>query len=62
MGPIQINKGCHVKCSGDINFVGVHGKLGSQIAEGSKEGAVFTRCAMLAFLTSSPVCIRARRA
>jgi hypothetical protein len=28
MGPVHINKGCHVKCGGDINFVRVHGSVG----------------------------------
>jgi hypothetical protein len=27
-GPIRINEGCHVKCSGDINIVRVHGRVG----------------------------------
>jgi hypothetical protein len=28
MGPVCTNKGCHVKCGGDINLVGVRGKVG----------------------------------
>jgi hypothetical protein len=28
LGLIRTNKGCHVKCVGDINFVGVCGRVG----------------------------------
>jgi hypothetical protein len=28
MGPIRKNKGLHVKCGGDINFVRVRGRVG----------------------------------
>jgi hypothetical protein len=28
MGLVRINKGCRVKCGGDINFVRVHGSVG----------------------------------
>jgi hypothetical protein len=60
MRPIHINEGCHVKCGGDINFVRVRGRV-SQTVEGGEKDAVFT-CAMLVFVPSSSMCIRARRA
>jgi galactokinase len=38
MGPVRINKGCHVKCGSDINFVGVCGRVGVRNSGGEWEG------------------------
>jgi hypothetical protein len=45
-----------------ISISGCVARLGSRIEEGVEKGAVFTCCAMLVFMTSSPVCNQSRRA
>jgi hypothetical protein len=38
MGPIRMHELCHVKCSGDVNFVRVFGRHGAPCGQDHAEG------------------------